>query len=174
MPSKKWSKANVGKRENCKRSGGIKEDFPTKCTGEDVLHLVPEQGLNVLQKNHLEKQGWEHKMDLERLQDELTEPLCRLTLESVGNVVENEDEDVVEAFLGELIATAEQWRQGKTMGTERNSANEEAEMQANFQQSTRLFGEEMSRLKEKVNMPPSLSTDSQSPFSQDPDVIIRH
>lgn len=89
--------------------------------------------------------------------------------------VENEDEDVAETFVGELIATGKQLRKGETMGAERNSANEEelqllqklyVEMQANIQQSTGMFEEEISLLK-------TSSTDSQFQFSKAPEVVIQ-
>lgn len=91
-------------------------------------------------------------MNLERLQDELTELLCQLTLdqlkqvcnqakvltettkrhaliqavnESVDTAVGREDKDVAKTFVWELIATATWWRQGEATGGRKDSVDKE-------------------------------------------------
>ncbi|KAK0144802.1 hypothetical protein N1851_016626 [Merluccius polli] len=91
-------------------------------------------------------------MDLEQLQDQLTEVLCQLTLEqlkvmciqakvspdktkrhtliravneSVDNAIESEEDDVAETFVQELLATAKRLRQKATEGDESNGGSED-------------------------------------------------
>ncbi|KAL2089169.1 hypothetical protein ACEWY4_016068 [Coilia grayii] len=127
-------------------------------------------------------------MELERLQDQLTELLCQLTLEqlkevciqakvstdkakrhtliraineSVEKAIESEEEDVAETFVRGLTAVAKQLRQSEPKGDGKNGVGEDelhrlqkhyAEMQMNFQESTRMIQEEMNRLKEKSRL----------------------
>ena len=144
-------------------------------------------------------------MELEQLQDQLTELLCQLKIEQLKEVCiqakvssdkekrhtlilaineivdkacEEEEHDVAETFVQELLATAKRLRE-TALKPKRDVQNDEelqrlqkqyAEMQLNFQTSTKMLEEEMSRLREKITLTPS---PPELPFSRAPEVVIR-
>jgi hypothetical protein len=140
-------------------------------------------------------------MELEQLQDELTEQLlCNLKIEQLKEVciqakvspegkkhtliraingsedkaLEDDEHKVAETFVQDLLATAKQLSETapKPDGDEKH--NEElqrlrkqyAEMQLNFQKSTKLLEEEMSRLTEKIHR--TSSSPVEPPFPKAP------
>ena len=147
-------------------------------------------------------------MELEQLQDQLTELVCQLMLEqlkevciqakvstdkekrhtlirlineSVDQALEDEEDDVADTVVRELLATATRLTGTSPKPKDDGKDNEElrrlqeqyAEVQLNFQKSTKMLEEEMSRLKDKMNRTPRPLLEPPPPSPRALEVVIR-
>lgn len=119
-------------------------------------------------------------MEIEQLQDQLTELLCQLTLEqlkevcnqakvspdkakrhtliraineSVDEAVENEDKEVAETFVQELLATAKRLRQNAPKGDGKSGGNEEElkRLQKQYAEMQMSFQDSTKMLEEEMS-----------------------